>query len=210
MKPRRALLQAARLYGILDTSYAAPDKWPALTEQLISGGVQVLQIRAKSASEKEIIQWTQPLLPLVQNILLILNDYPHLVPELGADGCHIGQDDLSVAEARQQAGEHALVGKSTHSVEQALAAEKEGADYIGFGPLFATPTKPTAPPIGLSLIQETARRVAIPQFCIGGIKLENIPAVLQAGAQRVVIVSGLLTAPSPTKYAQAVCHLLRH
>lgn len=210
MKPRNAILQSARLYGILDTGYAAPDKWPELTKQLIVGGVQILQIRAKSATEKEIIQWTQPLLPLVQNVLLIINDHPHLVRELEADGCHVGQDDISIDEARQQAGEHTLIGKSTHSVEQAVVAEKEGADYIGFGPLFATPTKPTYQPIGLDSIQEVAQRVSIPQFCIGGVKLENMPAILQAGAQRVVIVSALLTAPSPTKYAQAVCHLLHH
>ena len=128
--------------------------------------------------------------------------------ETGADGAHVGQDDVSVAEARALAGEHAIIGKSTHSLAQALAAQREGPDYIGFGPLFATPTKPDYPPIGLNEITPAQRLVSLPVFCIGGIKRENLSGVLAAGAQRVVIVSGILRAPDPQAYCQACRDLL--
>jgi thiamine-phosphate pyrophosphorylase len=100
------------------------------------------------------------------------------------------------------------VGKSTHSLEQAVAAQKEDADYIGFGPLFATPTKPDYPPIGLSAIRKVHNAVRIPVFCIGGIKRENLPSVMAAGAKRVVIVSGILQAPDIANYARACKKLL--
>jgi thiamine-phosphate pyrophosphorylase len=109
---------------------------------------------------------------------------------------------MSVAEARQLAGPGALVGKSTHSVAQALATAQEQPDYIGFGPLFATPTKPDYRPIGLADIEEVHRRLDIPIFCIGGIKLENLPTVLASGASRCVIVSGILQAENVSGYCR--------
>src|SRR6185312_8114633 len=105
-------------------------------------------------------------------------------------------------------GRDLLIGKSTHSFEQALAAQEEKADYIGFGPLFATPTKPDYPPIGLSDIGAVHDQVRLPIFCIGGIKLENLRTVVAAGAHRVVIVSGLLQAPDITAHARACKDLL--
>ena len=103
-------------------------------------------------------------------------------------------DSMSVAEARAAAGRPVLIGKSTHSLLQARAALQEGADYIGFGPLFATPTKPGRPAIGLQDIAAVHEEVSLPIFCIGGIKNENLPEVIAAGARRVVIVSGWLQA----------------
>jgi hypothetical protein len=104
-------------------------------------------------------------------------------PEIGADGIHVGQDDLSVAEARARAGAGVIVGKSTHSLEQAVAAEKEGADYIGVGPIYATPTKPDYVPVGPALIGQVRAAVRVPQFCIGGINEATLPEVLAAGAR---------------------------
>jgi thiamine-phosphate pyrophosphorylase len=115
---------------------------------------------------------------------------------------------MPIAEARKIAGPNCMVGKSTHSVDQAIRAFYEGADYIGFGPLFATPTKPDYPPIGLSEIQKVHEAVRIPIFCIGGIKLGNLPDVVAAGARRVVIVSGLLQAPDAAEYARSAKKLL--
>ena len=135
---------------------------------------------------------------------------------LGAQGAHVGQDDFSVADARWRAGRALagevtlpIIGKSTHSLAQAMAAETEGADYIGFGPLFATPTKPGRPAIGLDEIRKAHERARIPIFCIGGIKLENLEAVIAAGARRVVIVSGLLQAADLAGYARRVKAMLR-
>jgi thiamine-phosphate pyrophosphorylase len=178
--------------------------------KMLEGGVQLLQLRAKGRSPQEIRPIARDLSRFcsVHQVPFILNDHPELVPETGADGAHVGQDDVSVAEARTLAGEHAIVGKSTHSLAQALAAGKEGPDYIGFGPLFATPTKPDYPPIGLNEIMQAHRLVSLPVFCIGGIKRENLPEVLAAGARRVVIVSGILKAPDPQAYCKACRDLL--
>jgi len=201
-----ARVRAARLYGILDLGYVEEIKALAVAEQMLEGGVQVLQLRAKGWEEGRLFT----LGPLVASLCrrhhvpFILNDFPGLVPEIGADGVHVGQDDLPVAQARELAGPGAIVGKSTHSLAQAVAAQAEGADYIGFGPLFATPTKPDYPAIGLEQIAEAHRLVALPIFCIGGIKCENLEQVLAAGARRVVVVSGILQAPDVPGYCQSV------
>src|SRR5205807_10535777 len=123
-------------------------------------------------------------------------------------GVHVGQDDDSIEKVRAQIKRPIVVGKSTHSIEQAVAAEREGADYIGFGPIFSTPTKPDYSPVGLEQIREVHERVSIPMFCIGGIKSGNLAQVIAAGAKRVVIVSGLLQANDIAGYARACKKLL--
>ncbi|HEY5706981.1 MAG TPA: thiamine phosphate synthase [Terrimicrobiaceae bacterium] len=204
LRPNSAL-QKARLYGILDLGYVSGKDALAMAKKMLDGGVQILQLRAKERSFREIRALARDLSSVCRahDVPFILNDHPELVPETGSDGVHVGQDDVSVAEARSLAGEHAIVGKSTHSLAQALAADREGPDYIGFGPLFATPTKPDYPPIGLDEIAQAQRIVSLPVFCIGGIKRENLSEVLAAGAQRVVIVSGILQAPDPQAYCKA-------
>jgi len=139
---------------------------------------------------------------------LIINDHAKVAREVPVEGVHVGQDDLPLAQVREIAGPNCLVGKSTHSLMQAQRAAAEGADYIGFGPLFATPTKPDYQPIGLEEIRAVHSAVQLPIFCIGGIKLENLPEVMAAGARRVVIVSGLLQAPDVAEYARAAKALL--
>ncbi|MGA1530330.1 MAG: thiamine phosphate synthase [Kiritimatiellia bacterium] len=189
-------LADARLYGIVDLGYVTADTAPVAAEKLLEGGVDILQLRAKNADKSviaglagEIHALTEPL-----GVPLILNDYPELLRDVPAEGAHVGQDDMSVAEARAAAGRPVVIGKSTHSLTQARAAAEEGADYIGFGPLFATPTKPGRPAIGLEDIRTAYSEVKIPIFCIGGIKQENLAQVRGAGAQRIVIVSGWLQA----------------
>jgi thiamine-phosphate pyrophosphorylase len=189
-------LAGARLYGIVDLGYLSADTAPVAAERLLEGGVDILQIRAKqtdkaivAALAEEIHALTEPL-----GVPLILNDYPELLRDVPAEGAHVGQDDLSVAEARAAAGRPVIIGKSTHSIAQARAAAEEGADYLGFGPLFATPTKPGRPAIGLQDIATVHELVSVPIFCIGGIKLGNLAEVRAAGARRVVIVSGWLEA----------------
>jgi thiamine-phosphate pyrophosphorylase len=189
-------LAAARLYGIVDLGYLSADTAPVAAERLLEGGVDILQIRAKqtdksivAALAEEIHALTAPL-----GVPLILNDHPDLLRDVPAEGAHVGQDDLTVAEARAAAGRTVIIGKSTHSTAQACAAAEEGADYLGFGPLFATPTKPGRPAIGLQDIATVHEVVSVPIFCIGGIKRGNLAQVRDAGARRVVIVSGWLEA----------------
>jgi thiamine-phosphate pyrophosphorylase len=127
----------------------------------------------------------------------ILNDHAGLAAALGTDGLHLGQDDGSLDAARALVGPRMMIGRSTHSLAQARAALAEGFDYIGFGPLFPTPTKAGRPAIGLHDIAAMERDVGtrIPAYCIGGIHPGNLAAVMAAGARRVVIVSALLQAP---------------
>lgn len=193
-------LAECSLYGIVDTVYVARERFGTITSQLLQGGADIIQLRAKGCGPQEVIAMALEIAPLCRaaGIPFILNDHPELVREVGADGAHVGQDDLSVSEARRLAGPGAIIGKSTHSVEQAIAASAESPDYIGFGPLFATPTKPDYTPIGTEGIQEVHAQLSLPIFCIGGIKLSNLRHVLDTGAQRVVIVSDLLLADDPS------------
>jgi len=145
---------------------------------------------------------------LERGVPLIINDHPEIARVVSAEGVHVGQDDPAISEVREIAGPDRLVGKSTHSVDQAIRAFSEGADYIGFGPIFATPTKPDYPPVGLEEIRKVHDAVRGPIFCIGGITLDNLPEVIAAGARRVVIVSGLLLANNIASYARSVKELL--
>ena len=189
-------LAGARLYGIVDLGYVKADTAPVAAERLLEGGVDVLQLRAKGVERSIIAGLAEEIheLTAAAGVPLILNDFPDLLREVSAEGAHVGQDDMSVAEARAAAGRPVIIGKSTHSLAQARAAAEEGADYIGFGPLYATPTKPGRPAIGLGEITAVHAAVRIPIFCIGGIKPGNLETVRDAGARRVVIVSGWLGA----------------
>ena len=205
-------LADCRLYGILDLGYVAASRAAAMARQMVAGGVDILQLRAKHLLAPDIVALAAAVQPVTAaaGVPLIINDYPWLVERCGADGAHVGQDDGPLAAARAKAGAGKLVGRSTHSLEQARAARDEGADYLGFGPLFATPTKPDYQPIGLEDIARVHAEITDrPIFCIGGVKLENLPEVIAAGARRVVIVSGLLLAEDVAGYARRAGELLR-
>jgi thiamine-phosphate pyrophosphorylase len=198
--------KSAILYGILDLGYVAEEQAESVTASLLAGGVDLLQLRAKKYDLATIRRVASKLLPLCRaaKTPFILNDHPELAGELGTDGVHIGQEDGTLREAQALFKKSAirnpqstiLFGRSTHSLDQARAALAEGFDYIGFGPLFPTPTKLGRPAIGLEEIAVMQRDVGskIPAFCIGGIIPETLPQVLAAGAKRVVIVSALLKA----------------
>lgn len=203
-------LSRCRFYGILDLSYVDGSEAGKVAQQMMDGGVDLIQLRAKGHPAGEIAKIAAELhgLTAERAVPLIINDHPEIARIVGAEGVHVGQDDAAISEVREIAGAHSMVGKSTHSVGQAIRASFEGADYIGFGPIFATPTKPDYPPIGLEEIQRVHEAVRIPIFCIGGIKLDNLPEVMEAGARRVVIVSGLLQARDITTYGRAAKELL--
>jgi thiamine-phosphate pyrophosphorylase len=194
------------LYGIVDLGYVTVHNLTTVTAKLIQGGVDILQLRAKEHSKPEIVRCVEAMLPLTKEagIPLIINDHPDLLREVDAEGCHVGQEDFSVAEARDLAGRICIVGRSTHSIEQARAAQKEEADYIGFGPLFPTGTKPSAKPIGLAEIRRLHEQVQLAIFVIGGVKLRNLGEIIRAGAKRVCIVSDLLLAADVTKQTAEV------
>ena len=172
--------------------------------------MDLIQLRGKTQTLEQLTEIAGKLHAITSraDIPLIINDHALVAQSVPLEGVHVGQDDDPVSVARKKAGRALLVGKSTHSFEQALAAQREGADYIGFGPIFATPTKPDYQPIGLKEINRVHAAVALPIFCIGGIKIENLEQVLAAGARRVAIVSGLLKAPDIVEYARMAKGLL--
>lgn len=204
-------LESARLYGILDLGYVKLDAVEEMAEQMVAGGVGIAQLRAKGRPREEILKAGRVMRPIFRRAQIpwVVNDHVDLALELEADGVHVGQDDTGVEAVRAAGPANWIVGKSTHSIEQARSAMLEKPDYIGFGPLFATPTKPDYQEIGLQNIGEVERFSEIPVFCIGGIKLENVEKVLAAGGKRVVIVSGILQAEQPAEYCRAVKMKLR-
>jgi len=199
-------LQKARLYAILDAAYAPPARWPDLARQLAAGGAGIFQLRAKNLPKEEILAHARILAPLLAELglPLILNDHPDLVAPSGAAGCHLGQDDLGIPEARKMLGSSVLLGLSTHSPCQALAGQAVGADYLGFGPLYATGTKPDYQPIGPEKIREIAGKVTLPVFCIGGLNPDRVAEAARHGGQRVCVVSHLLLAKDPTAAAREI------
>jgi thiamine-phosphate pyrophosphorylase len=188
---RHELLQNAGLYLVCD---AQP---PAFVEAALLGGVDIVQLRCKQRTDDEILATADRFAELCQRYqaLFILNDRPDLAARVGADGVHIGQDDVPVDEARNQLGADRLIGLSTHTRKQIDAATR--VDYIGVGPVHETPTKPGRPAVGLELVSYAAAHAQVPFFAIGGINLASVEAVRAAGAERVAVVRALTEASDP-------------
>jgi thiamine-phosphate pyrophosphorylase len=205
-----SVLSECRLYGIIDLGYVEARDTARIAAQMIEGGVDLIQLRGKNKSIEELVELSKELHELTAKSAtpLIVNDYAEVASSTPAEGVHVGQDDDSIEVVRQKVARDILVGKSTHSLEQALDAQKEGADYIGFGPVFATPTKPDYAPIGLEDISRVHAEVNLPIFCIGGINIDNLQRVIDAGAKRVVMVSALLKAHNIVDYARCATDML--
>ena len=203
-------LMECRLYGIIDLGYVEEPDLARVAEQMIEGGVDLTQLRGKGKSLDELVGHAAKLHELTarSSTPLIVNDHAEIASRIPVEGVHVGQDDDSIEVARRKAGRSVLIGKSTHSLEQALAAQREGADYIGFGPIFATPTKPDYAPIGLGDIRRVHAEVSLPIFCIGGINIDNLQSIIDAGAKRVAMVSALLKAHSVVDYTRCATDML--
>jgi thiamine-phosphate pyrophosphorylase len=204
VESRRERLRRARLYFVTDVR-------PGLEELLaaaLAGGVDMLQLRDKSASDDELVHAAAVFRRLCDehDALFWLNDRPDLVAACGADGVHVGQDDMPPAAARRVAGSELLVGLSTHSTEQLDAALAAGdADQLSVGPVWETPTKDGRPAAGLDYVRYAARVAGgRPWFAIGGIDLGNVREVIAAGASRVVVVRAIRDAEDPRAAAAAL------
>jgi len=201
-------LAQCRLYGFIDTSYVDESDPGEVARELIAGGVDIIQVRAKECSHTERVDLAMRIVSAAfqYGVPVIVNDDIEAAFETGADGVHLGHLDWAAIPRAERADRLAamrIVGRSTHSLEEALAAERDGADYIGVGPVFPTATKPGARPVGVELVREIASKVKIPFFAIGGITLDNVGHVLEAGATRIAIVSAILKTADHTETAAA-------
>jgi thiamine-phosphate pyrophosphorylase len=194
-------LRAARVYLVLEAGAAARVVEPALR-----GGVDLVQLRDKDASDGEIVRAGRELRELcaAHGALFLINDRPDLAVECDADGVHVGQEDMPVDDARAIVGAERIVGTSTHSPEQVDAAEASDADYYAVGPVFETPTKAGRPATGWDLIAYASGRATKPWFAIGGIDPESARAAAAAGAERAVVVRAIRDADDPEAAARAI------
>jgi thiamine-phosphate pyrophosphorylase len=202
MKP----LADCKLYTFVDTAYLHGRAPEAIGQQLCDGGSDLIQLRAKHSRPEEIRVLAEKLLPITRRagVGLVINDQPEIARTVGAEFCHLGQEDFFEAghtqcsELRRQPPV-LRIGLSTHSPEQAQRALAAGADYLAIGPVYATGTKPTAKPVTLDYVRWAESHVSVPWFAIGGINLQTVDAVLAAGAQRICVVSAILNAPDVAK-----------
>lgn len=201
----RARLADAKLYVLLTGSQCATAMdW--LIEQAAEGGANVIQLREKELTDRELIararqvrEWTRR-----AGVLFIMNDRPDIARLVGADGVHLGQDDLPVAAARRILGQEMLIGLSTHTIEQVRRAVQDGADYIGVGPTFPSNTKQFEAFAGLEFVREVSEETTLPAFALGGINASNVAEVMAAGATRIAVSAAIATANEPRAAAVAL------
>lgn len=167
-----------------------------IARKTISAGADILQLRAKSCSDRRILKIGRAIKNLVRKskVLFVLNDRADLARIIDADGLHLGQEDLPVKDARNILDNNKIIGLSTHSVEEAKEAERQKADYIAVGPIFPTATKPQSIALTPSIIRKIKDKVKIPFVAVGGINLDNLDQVLTCGAQRVAVCRAIITA----------------
>jgi thiamine-phosphate pyrophosphorylase len=195
---RRERLGAAHLYLVC---HELPDDF---LHAVLGAGVDMIQLRMKDAGDDEIVAAGRRFAraSTEHGALFILNDRPDLVEPVGADGVHVGQDDVPVADARATVGPDRLVGLSTHSPDQIDAAAGVPVDYIGVGPVHETPTKPGRPAVGLALVRYAADHATVPFFAIGGVAPANVDSVRSAGAERIAVVRALTEASDAARAAR--------
>jgi thiamine-phosphate pyrophosphorylase len=211
---RRARLAAARLYlvcgSISDFSSPGAPPLPDLLREASAGGVDIVQLREKHLPDDELVAVANAARALCERLgtLLIVNDRPLVAGEVGADGVHVGQDDMPVAEVRELVGPDVLVGLSTHAPEEIDAVDGSLVDYIGVGPIHETPTKPGRPAVGLELIRYAAAHSPVPFFAIGGLHAGNLAEALDVGASRACVLRAISDAADPQGAARELRELL--
>lgn len=198
------------LYAVTDRAWVGDGTLYDQVEQCLKGGATLVQIREKGLSHADFVAEAKDIVALCHRygVLCVINDDVQACLESGADGVHVGQDDMEAGDVRAILGEDKLIGVSAHSVEEARLAEKRGADYLGVGAVHSTGTKTDAAPLTFEQIREICGSVSIPATAIGGIKLDNMLELKGTGVAGVAIVSGIFAAPdiraaTEALYAQA-------
>ncbi len=206
----RQRLAHAHLYVLIDGG-ANEQQFQQKVSSLVAAGVPILQLRDKRLPDEQLLGRARLLRQLTQatDTLCIINDRPDVALLAAADGVHLGQEDLSVKQAREILGPDRLIGVSTHSIQQARQAVLDGANYIGVGPTFPSSTKEFQEFPGLALLRQVAQEIRLPAFAIGGINLQNLPLVLQTGIGRVAVQAAIWEASDPAKAVETFLSLLR-
>ena len=212
MKP----LADCKLYTFVDTAYLHGRAPEVVAQQLCDGGSDLIQLRAKKSSLEEIRAMAEKIMPITRRagVGLVINDHLEIARAIGAEFCHLGQEDFfdaghkHVSELRTSHSE-LRIGLSTHAPEQAQRAFAAGADYVAIGPVYTTGTKPTAKPVTPEYVRWAAANATVPWFAIGGINLQTLDAVLEAGAKCVCVVSAILNAPDVAKACEKFKSMLR-
>ncbi len=210
MRKTAELLQDAQLYVLLDGRDSSAS-FVQLVQALVDAGADVLQLRDKRLPDRDLVERARVLRHLTQvtGTMFIVNDRPDIAVLSDADGVHVGQDELTVADCRAVLGASCLVGVSTHSLAQARQAAVDGADYIGCGPTFPSQTKAFESFPGLELLRAVQAEISIPAFAIGGINCENVAGVLEAGFRRVAVSGAVTAATDPAAVARSLRQILR-
>lgn len=200
------LLSECQLYAFVDTTYLYGRAPCDVARQLCDGGADIIQLRAKHSSLAEVQRMAESILPVTRTagVPLVINDHWEIAREIGAEICHLGQEDFVAAGHREVEEVRGInsevqIGLSTHAPEQCIRAVAAGADYVAIGPIFATGTKPGVQPVTLDYVRWAAAHVKIPWFAIGGISLHTLDQVLAAGAERICVVSAILNAKDLVK-----------
>jgi thiamine-phosphate pyrophosphorylase len=204
-------LAESRLYVLVDGGESEA-LFGQLVSSLVEARVSIIQLRDKRLADRELVARARLLGELVRATptLFVMNDRPDLAVLAEADGVHVGQEELAVKDARRIVGPRALVGASTHSLEQARAAVLDGADYIGVGPTFPSGTKEFTHFTGTELLAAVAAEIRLPAFAIGGVTADNLPEVLAAGFDRVAVSGAVTGARDPAAAARRLVEMLRY
>jgi thiamine-phosphate pyrophosphorylase len=192
------------LYLILDPAIIPLRDPQEVAQEAIEGGIRMIQYRDKRGSRTLSYRIACGLLEIIrkENGLLIINDDVDLALAIGADGVHLGLEDLPIERARVLLGTERIIGGSVHTLEAAVAAQEAGADYLGIGPIFPSSTKQARVPLGCDILKEFRKKVHVPIFAIGGISLNNIESVLVNGADGAACLSAILTHPDIRRASQ--------
>jgi thiamine-phosphate pyrophosphorylase len=201
-KPRRLDFSDVALYAITPEPKDV-NVWLTKIDAMLAGGVDAVQLRSRSLNDRELLQLGAKVKALCvkHGALFLINNRVDLALILNTDGIHIGHEDISIAQVRTLIGHRKIVGMSTHSMPEALEAQKAGADYVSCGPVWATPTKPDYKAVGLGLIGLYNAALKVPYVAIGGIDASNFDQVLENGAKTVAVVRALFDAADPTALA---------
>lgn len=201
MNWKKRSIKDCRLYAILDKDTLLNRSLLGVARKLVCGGVDIIQYRDKASDKKTILKNSLFLKKLLSRskTVFVINDHVDIALVVNSDGVHLGQGDLPIGAARKLLGRRKIIGISCASLEQAVVAQESGADYLGLGPVFATPIKQDSHPVGLNLIKEFNALIRIPFFVIGGINCRNLGQIKSAGADRAAICRDLCRAKNIVK-----------